>query len=707
MSIVYSPDRRQFLVTSAAAGAGFLLAFSLASCARSGSSDKAGGTGFRPNGWLRITPDNRITVLVDEAEMGQGVHTSLPMLVAEELEVDLTAIQVEQAPVENAVYGWQYTAGSTSIREGWERFRRAGAVAREMLLAAAAQSWGVPKGECKAISGEVVHEASGHRASYGELATVAAGMPLPEHVHLKEPGAFRIIGKSMPRVDGEKALNGSAVFGIDVQLPDLLTATVVHPPVYGGRVQKFDAAKALASPGVREVVEIDSGVAVVADHFWAAKKGAELLEIQWDLGPNADLSSESILQLFNQHAESHANKAEERIAAAMKEGGQRFEAEYQLPFQAHAALEPMCCTVHIHDGICEVWVPSQAPSDAQIIAGRFSMSRVEYLIQRLKGKLLGRSFDSVKVHNTLLGGGFGRRLENDYVVEAVQIAKAVDAPVKLIWTREEDIRHDFFRPASLHRMTAGIDDEGMPVAWHQLAVGVSAYGAPYYRIPVAAADSVELETGVPTGPWRSVSHSWNAFVIESFIDELAVNAGRDPVEYRLRLLAEQPRLKAVVEKAAEKANWGGSLPEGHFQGIAAHPGFGSQVAQVVELSVSRSKGIRIHRIVCVIDCGMVVNPDMVVAQMEGGIIFGLTATLTSAITIRGGCAEQSNYWDFPILKIGETPPIEVYVMPSDEPPGGVGEPGVPPVAPAVVNALHAATGTRIRKLPVTIEDLFE
>ncbi len=705
MNITYNPGRREFLATTAAAGAGLLLAFSLTSCVRAGSSGGGGG-GFRPNGWLRITPDNRITVLVDEAEMGQGVHTALPMLVAEELEVDLEAIQVEQAPVDNALYGWQYTGGSTSVREGWERFRRAGAVAREMLLAAAAQSWGVPKGECSAVAGAVVHKASGRRVTYGELATVAAGMPVPEHVALKEPRAFRVIGRSLRRVDGEKALNGSATFGIDVQLPNLLTATIVHPPVFGAKVKKMDTAKALTSPGVHKVVEIDAGVAVIAEHFWAAKKGAELLDIQWDPGPLADLSSESILQRFTEEAERHANRAEEQLATVMKEGVQRFEAEYLVPFQAHAALEPMCCTVHIHDGICDVWVPSQSPSDAQIIAGRFSMSRVEYLAQRLKGKLLGRSFESVRVHNTLLGGGFGRRLESDYVAEAVQIAKAVDAPVKLIWTREEDIRHDFFRPASLHRMTAGIDDKGLPVGWHQLAVGVSAYGSPYYRIPVSGADSVELDTGVPTGPWRSVSHSWNAFVIEGFIDELAANAGRDPVEYRLQLLAEEPRLQAVVKMVAEKAGWGGPLPEGHYQGIAAHPGFGSYVAQVVELSVDRESGIRIHRIVCVIDCGMVVNPDMVVAQMEGGIIFGLTATLISAITINGGRAEQSNYWDFPILKMGETPPIEVHIVPSDESPGGVGEPGVPPIAPAVVNALYAATGKRIRKLPVKLGDLF-
>ncbi len=704
MSIVYNPDRRDFLTTTAAAGVGLVLAFSVTSCIRS-APPGGGSGGFRPNGWLKITPDNRITVLVDEAEMGQGVHTSLPTLVAEELEADFAMINVEQAPVDNAVYGWQYTGGSTSVREGWERFRQAGAVAREMLVAAAAQNWEVPVAECRAQQGVVIHTASKRRATYGELATAAAGMPVPQSVTLKEPGDFRLIGKSLPRVDALDALNGSAVYGTDVKLPNLLTATIVHCPVFGGKVQKIDSKKALAVPGVREVVEIDAGVAVVADHFWAAKKGADALDIQWDFGPHADVSSQSIQQLFAAQADEHAG-IDEGISSALAGAAQRVEAEYHLPYQAHAPLEPMCCTVHIHDGLCEVWVPSQSPSGAQITAGRFSLSRVEYLLQRAKGKVLGRSFESIRVYNTLLGGGFGRRLESDYVAEAVQIAKAVAAPVKLIWSLEQDIQHDYYRPASLHRMTAGLDEQGMPVAWHQLAVGASDYGSPYYKIPASGGSTVEVDTGVPTGPWRSVSHSWNAFVVEGFIDELAARVGRDPVAYRLELLKQQPRLKAVIEMAADKVGWGEPLPQGHYQGIAAHPGFGSYVAQVVELSVDKSEGIRIHRIVCVIDCGQVINPDMVVQQMEGGIIFGLTATVTSAVTIRNGRAEQSNYYDFPILRIGETPPIEVYIMPSKESPGGVGEPGVPPIAPAVINALYAATKVRVRKLPVRVEELF-
>ncbi len=702
MSADFNPGRRNFLVTTAIAGAGMMLAFSVTSC---GSSAAPKGSGFRPNGWLRITPDNRITVIVDEAEMGQGVRTSLPMLVAEELEVDLDMITVEQAPVDNAVYGWQYTGGSTSIREGWERYRQAGAVAREMLIAAAARSWQVPVAECRAQQGRVVHKTGKRRATYGELAAAAAMLPVPQHVQLKKPDDFTVIGKSLPRLEAVEALTGRAVYGIDVKLPGLLVATIVHCPVFGGKVRSVNRKKALAVSGVREVVEIEAGVAVVAEHFWAAKKGADVLDIQWDLGVHADVSSERIRRLFAEQADGYVGIADSALSSALAGAAQMVDAEYYLPYQTHATAEPMCCTVHIHDGICEVWVPSQKPSEAQLIAARFSMSRPEYLFQRAKGKVLERSFESVRVYNTLLGGGFGRRLKNDYVVEAVQIAKAINAPVKLIWSREEDIQHSYYRPASLHRMRAGLDKQGMPVAWHQLAVGAQDYGSPYYEIPASGGNTIDIETGIPTGPWRSVSHSWNAFVIEGFIDELASLAGRDPVAYRLALLKQQPRLKAVIEMAAEKAGWGKPLPQGHYQGIAAHPGFGSYVAQVVELSISKEEGIRIHRIVCVIDCGLVVNPDTVVAQMEGGIIFGLTATLNSAITIRNGRVEQGNFHDFPLIQMGETPPIEVYIMPSEEFPGGVGEPGVPPIAPAVVNALYAATKVRIRDLPVRIEKL--
>ncbi len=704
MNSDHSPARREFLVTTAAAGTGLLLAFSLASCARSASSDR-GSKDFHPNGWLRITPDNRITVFVDEAEMGQGVHTALPQLLAEELEVDLTMIEVEQAPVDNSVYGWQSTGGSTSIREGWERFRQAGAVAREMLIAAAAQTWQTPAEACVARDGVITHIAGERRATYGELAAMAAQMPVPGNVRLKEPGDFRLIGKSQPRVRGEDALNGSARYGVDVDIPGLLVATIVHCPVFGGRAREIDGKKALAVSGVRQVVEIDSGVAVVADHFWAAAKGAEALDIVWDFGANADISSRTIRQLFSRHADDFAGM-EQGLAVALAGADRKIEAEYHLPYQAHATPEPMCCTVHIHDGICEVWSPSQKPSEVQAVAARFSMSRAEYLLQRAKNKLLKHSFNSVRVHNTLLGGGFGRRLKSDFVMEAVQIAKAAEAPVKLIWSREQDIQHGYYRPASLHRMTAGVDENGSPVMWHQLAVGASDYGSPYYDIPVSGGSTVDVNTGVPTGPWRSVSHSWNAFVVEGFIDELAAHAGEDPLAFRLRLLKRQPRLKAVAEMAAEKAGWGEALPQGHHLGIAIHPGFGSYVAQVVELSADKTDGIRIHRIVSVIDCGRVVNPDTVLAQMEGGILFGLTATLTSAITIRKGRVEQSNFHDFPILRIDETPPIEAYIMPGEESPGGVGEPGVPPIAPAVVNALYAATGVRIRELPVTMDKLF-
>ncbi len=698
-----NPGRRDFMVTTAAAGTGLLLAFALGSCG--GFSPASAGGAFRPNGWLRITPEGRITILIDEAEMGQGVRTSLAMLLAEELEVRLDQVEVEQAPVDNALYGWQDTGGSTSIRNGWERLRRAGATAREMLIEAAARDWQVPAGECRAREGAVEHPASGRRAGYGELATVAAALSPPDGVSLKESAQFRLIGRSVKSLDAPDAVTGRTRYASDLKLPGMLTAIVVHSPVFGGSVRSIDSERTLQQPGVRRVLQIDEGVVVLADHFWAARQGARMLRVEWEYGANRNLDSAGIRDLFTRSADEFKT-ADPQLEKVLNGAVRRVEADYHIPFQAHATPEPMCCTVHIQGGVCDVWVPTQAPSRAQAEAARLVMSRMGYLLQKLKGKLLGRSFESVRIHNMQLGGGFGRRLEVDYVVEAVKIAKVVDAPVRLLWTREEDIQHGYYRPASLHRMRAALDEKGMPQAWHHLSVGAKGYRHIYYSVPNSAGETHMVDSPVPTGPWRSVGSSYNAFVIEGFIDELAAAAGQDPLNYRLALLQHVPRFRAVLELAAERAGWGGALPEGHHLGLAAHPGFGSLTAQVVELSADRDTGIRIHRIVCAIDCGMVVNPDTVAAQMEGGIIFGLTATLSGAITIRNGRVEQSNLHDFPLLRMGEVPPIEVHIMPSSEPPGGVGEPGVPPIAPAVVNALYAATGRRIRALPVRLEELF-
>ena len=704
MSALENPGRRDFLVTTAATGTGLLLAFALSSCSR--LSSPKGNQGFRPNGWLQITSDGRITITIAEAEMGQGVRTSLAMLVAEELEVTLEQVEVEQAPVDNALYGWQYTGGSTSIREGWEPLRRAGAAARHMLIEAAARDWRVAAGECRARRGRVEHSASGRQAGYGELATAAAQLDPPGEVPLKKPSEFRLIGHPVKALGALQVVTGQTRYASDIKLPGMLTAIVVHCPVFGGKARSINSETALRVAGVRRVLEIEEGVVVLADHFWAAQQGARALRIEWDYGAAAGLDSAGIRKLFKSHADRF-DSLDQELARALESAPRRLEVDYHVPFQAHAVPESICCTVHIHDGICEVWVPTQSPSDAQEVAARLSLSRPGYLLQKLKGKLLGRPFDAVRIHNMRLGGGFGRRLEVDYVVEAVKIAKLAQAPVRLLWPREEDIQHGYYRPASLHRMRAGLDQQGMPLAWHQLAVGAHGFSSPYYSIPARGGDTLKVDSGVPTGPWRSVSNSYNAFVIEGFIDELAAAAGRDPLDYRLALLQDEPRFRAVIELAAQKAGWGGRLPEGHHLGLAAHPGFGSLVAQVVELSADRETGIRIHRVVCVIDCGQVVNPDTVVAQMEGGIIFGLTATLTSSITISGGRVEQSNLHDFPLLRMGETPPIEVHIMPSSEPPGGVGEPGVPPIAPAVVNALYAATGKRIRDLPVRPQELFQ
>ncbi|HFC54080.1 MAG TPA: xanthine dehydrogenase family protein molybdopterin-binding subunit [Gammaproteobacteria bacterium] len=704
MSTLQNPGRRSFMVTTAAAGSGLLLAFALGSCG--GASSPNGRNGFRPNGWLRITPGGRIIITVAEAEMGQGVHTSLAMLVAEELEVTMEQVEVEQAPVDNRLYGWQYTGGSTSVREGWEPMRRAGATARQMLIEAAARRWQVPPGECRARLGVVEHPASGKRATYGELASAAAQLDPPSQVSLKDPARFRLIGRATGEVEAVPVVTGRLRYASDLKLPGMLTAVVVHCPVFGGGVRSVASEAALQVAGVRRVLEIEEGVVVLAEHFWAAQQGARALRIEWDYGAAAGLDSAGIRKLFQSHADRF-DSLDQELARALESAPRRLEVDYHIPFQAHAVPESICCTVHIHDGICEVWVPTQSPSEAQEVAARLSLSRPGYLLQKLKGKLLGRPFDAVRIHNMRLGGGFGRRLEVDYVVEAVKIAKLAQAPVRLLWPREEEIQHGYYRPASLHRMRAGLDQQGMPLAWHQLAVGAGGFRSPYYSIPAKGGDTLKLESGVPTGSWRSVGSSYNAFVIEGFVDELAAAAGRDPLDYRLALLEDEPRFRAVIELAAEKAGWGGRLPEGHHLGLAAHPGFGSLVAQVVELSADRERGIRIHRIVCAIDCGQVVNPDTVKAQMEGGIIFGLTATLAGAITIRNGRVEQSNLHDFPLLRMGEVPPIDVYIVPSSAPPGGVGEPGVPPIAPAVGNALYAATGKRIRELPVKPEELFQ
>ncbi|MEW5756826.1 MAG: xanthine dehydrogenase family protein molybdopterin-binding subunit [Pseudomonadota bacterium] len=709
MSGPFDMTRRQFIKLTAATTGGLTLGFTLPGCGRNGATP-AGEAVFRPNAWLAISRTRGVTVFLAESEMGQGVMTSIPMLIAEELEVSLDAITIERAPLSEE-FGSQSTGGSTSVRQGWDVLRRAGATARMMLIAAAATKWAVPVAECRAENGAVVHAPSGRQFSYRELCDDAARQPVPAEVTLKQPEQFRLIGSNPLPTDCVAKTTGSAIFGIDVNVPGMLVATIRHCPVFGGRLARLDESRARQVPGVRHVVVIESGVAVVADHFWAAKQGADALTIEWDEGPHATLDQGAIFARFAALAESDAGEIVREESAPAAPAVQTLRAVYEAPFQAHATMEPMNCTAYVHDGRCEVWVPTQSPSAAQEVAAAEGLSRPREFLNKLRRKIDRAPLQDVQVNTTLLGGGFGRRLDQDFVAEAVQISKAVGAPVKLIWTREEDIQHDHYRPATYNRLTASLDASGNIVSWEHHIVGDSLgkssggathlpYPMPNFRVRFSQADHP-----VPVGSWRSVGHSQNGFIVESFIDELAAAARQDPYHFRLKLLAQSPRAAAVTKLAAEKAGWGSTGPGNRHQGIAYASCFGSHVAQVAEVSVDTQGGVRVHRVVCAVDCGIVVNPDTVRAQLEGGIIFGMTATLKGAITIGKGRVQQANFHDFPLLRMDETPLIDVHIVPSTEAPGGIGEVGVPPIAPAIANALYVATGVRVRKLPILPADL--
>jgi isoquinoline 1-oxidoreductase beta subunit len=704
-----APDisRRGFFKISVG-GAGLAIGFSHASCTERDALQRAVDA-FRPSAYLTITPDGQVTIKVTESEMGQGVWTSLPMLIAEELEIELSTVRVEQAPLLPA-FRDNITWGSESIRKAWVSLREAGAIAREMLINAAAQNWQVPAHECVARKGSIVHEPSGRAASYGDLAIAAARLPIPEEVPLKDPQDYTHIGVSTPMLDAPAKSKGATVFGIDVKLEGMLVATVVHCPIFGGTLRELDESEAFNVPGVRHVVRIDSGVAVVADHFWAAKKGRDALKLQWDPGPHADLSSESIRRSY-----AHAMQGDAEILEELGEQVKRprmdtstLQATYEAPFQAHATMEPMCCVADVRDGSCDIWAPTQAPGLAQRTAARYLLSKPERLLERLKFKVTGDSLQGIRVHTTFLGGGFGRRSEQDFVAEAVQISQAVAQPVKLIWSREEDIQHDYYRPYTRHNVTARMTAEGGLASWTHRIVGPGRYVSPVgadlpYAADYSRLEYVETESPVPIGYWRSVGSSHNAFVRESFIDELATTTGDDPYAFRRRLLAGALRLRTVLDLAAEKAGWGQPLPDGRFRGLAVNRLHGTHVAHVVEISLDPD--IRVHRVVCAVDCGQVVNPDTVRAQMEGSIVFGLSACIKGAITIKEGRVVQSNFDDFPLLRMDEVPEIKTYIVASTESPGGVGEPGVPPIAPAVANAVYSATGVRVRKLPIMRSDL--
>ena len=706
-------SRRRFLQTGAAGATGLVIGFYLPGRCEALAAPQA--RPFAPNAWIRVGTNGLVTIVIDKSEMGQGVVTSLAMLAAEELECDWRKIRTEFAPADkayiNPLFGLQGTGGSTSVRGSWEPLLKAGATAREMLIEAAATKWGVEKSECRAEHGVVIHTASKRRLSYGMLADTARQLAPPKSVALKDPKSYRVVGKARKRLDTPDKVNGRTQFGMDVRLPGMLHAVVERCPVFGGKVASFDATKAKAVPGVRQVIQVSNGIGVVADNTWSAMEGRRALEVKWDEGPNASVNSASISKLFAERAGQPGAVARKEgdAAAAFSAAAKKIEAVYEVPYLAHATMEPMNCTAHVRADGCDVWAPTQFQTFTQATAA----------------KLAGLKPEAVQVHTTFLGGGFGRRSELDFVVDAVELSKAAGAPVQVTYSREDDMQHDYYRPASFCRQAAALDTDGWPVAWtNRIACpsimsrvfpnfvkngvdGTSVEGAADipYAVPNILVDYQLTEAAVPVGFWRSVGHSQNAFFSECFLDEIAAASGKDPYELRRHLLAKQPRHLGALELAATKAGWGTPLPAGRFRGIAVMSSFGSYVAQVAEVSVNRSEGVRVHRVVCAVDCGRTVNPDTIAAQMEGAIVYGLTAALKGAITIDRGRVEQSNFNDYEMLRLDEMPVVEVHIVPSDNPPGGVGEPGTPPIAPAVCNAVFAATGKRIRRLPVRAEDL--
>lgn len=687
--------RREFFRLTAAAGGALLVGIDLSACTRRSESFHLGGDHFSPNSWIHIAPDSTVTLMFAASELGQGAMTTLPMVLADELEADWSRVKVAPAPVnqdfDNPLMGQQMTGGSTGVRGYWEPLRRAGAAARELLIAAAAQSWGVAPEQCHARNSEVFHDASGRRAAYGSLLAQAAKLTPPADAPLKNPKDFRLIGKSVARLDVPAKVNGSAIFGQDVRLPGMLTAVVARCPVFGGTRRSHDDSAARALPGVREVVPISSGVAVVADNFWAAQRGRAALRVEWDFGRNRNLDSKGIVARARAALEREGKTSREQgdASAALKKAGRIIEAQYETPYLAHACMETMNCTAEVRADGCDIWVPTQAQTEARVEAARIT----------------GLSKTAVRIHTTFAGGGFGRRLEHDFVTEAVELAKAIGKPVQVMWTREDDMQHDFYRPFNVARLRATLDADGRPGAWLQRVAGpknsLGGVDIPY-SIPNLRVEQAEEDPGIPVGAWRSVGASQNAFSVECFIDELAHAAGRDPRAYRLSLLAEAPRHAACVRLATDRAGWGRALPPGRGLGLAVYSAYGGWVAHVAEVSVIRN-AIRVHRVVSAVDCGLAVNPEGVRAQTESAITFALAAALKGEITIQDGRVVQGNFNDYPLMRIDEMPNIEVHLVSSNESPGGVGEAGVPPVAPAVANAVFAATGKRLRQLPLRFD----
>jgi isoquinoline 1-oxidoreductase beta subunit len=714
MSAKATMSRRQFIKTGVLLGGGLVLACHLP-FGRS-YAEAATVENFTPNAYLRIGADESITVIVNKSEMGQGVYTSLPMLVAEELCCDWKKVRFVASPVapeyNHAQFGpIMVTGGSSSVRSEWERLSLAGAAAREMLVTAAAQQWRIEPSVCRVENGFVIAP-SGARLSFGSLVDSAAALPVPKSPRLKT-GKKTVLGRAVKRLDSPAKINGSAIFGIDVHEPGMLTAVIARPPVFGGTVVSFNADKARALPGVRAVVAVEAGIAVAGDDFWQALKGRELLKITWDDGTWGAISTPAMQKEYARLATTPGLIARKDGDApgVLAASSDKIVADFELPYLAHATMEPLNCFVDLKKDSCLIRTGSQFQTVDRAAAARVA----------------GLQPEQITFETTFLGGGFGRRAcpASDFVIEAVQVAKALGKPVKVIRSREDDMAAGYYRPMWHNRVEACLDRQGYPLAWHHRIVGQSIIAGTAFESAMikdgidhtsveGASDTpyaipnlqVELHSpvnGVPVLWWRSVGHSHTAFTMESFLDELAHKAGKEPYQYRQHLLATQPRNLTVLQTAAQKAGWGKPLPKGHGRGIAIHESFGSIIAQVAEVSLAKNNTVKVHRVVCAVDCGRIVNPDTIKAQMESGIIFGLTAALHGAITFKNGRVQQTNFTNYPLVRMAEAPKIEVHIVPSNEAPGGVGEPGVPPIAPAVANALFAASGIRVRMLPLTPE----
>lgn len=720
-----NPSRRTFLkagvLLTTGAGGGMLLGFSLP--AAGGPPLRAGVTDelvnvvspqgvYAPNAFVQIGTDGQVTLIMPKVEMGQGVYTAIPMLLAEELEVPLSRVVIAHAPPDEKLFfdpllGGQLTGGSTSIRYAWDPMRQAGAVARTVLVSAAAARWQVDPSTCKASDGAVLHAATGRRLTYGELVTDAAKLPVPKEVALKRPDQFQIVGKPLKRLDGVPKGNGTATFGIDVMIPDMKFAIIVNCPVFGGKVASVDDSVAKQVPGVTQVVVLDDTVAVIGEHTWAAKRGASALKIRWNDGPNGKMVTRDLFDDMKRAAKKTGAVAKSvgDIRGALDKAASTFAAAYEQPFLAHAPMEPVNCTLHVKADSCEVWTGTQVPTRA---------------IDEV-AKATGVARDKIVLYNHLLGGGFGRRLEADMVYQAARVAKRVNGPVKVIWTREEDVQHDIYRPCYYDEVTVGLDSKGKPVAWYHKVVGSSilARFAPSVFKNGIDIDAVEVITdlpyaiatqqieyireeprNVPTGWWRGVGPTRATFVVESLIDELAIRANSDPVQYRQSILGPTPRARNVLDIAAKMANWGSALPKGSGRGVSVMHAFGSFLCMIAEVSVDKSGDVAVKRVVCAVDAGMLVNPETVEAQMQGGIIFGITGALWGEITFANGRVQQTNFADYRMLRINETPKIEVHLVKSAEAPGGIGEPGTSAIGAALANAVYAATGKRLRKLPL-------